>query len=101
LPRYGRQGTLAAGLSQKDDSAGFGEGNSPALAGELLIVVADHEGQSFITALNKDTGKTVWKQDRDEKTSWTSPLVVQHDGQTQIVVVGETGRVLMTPKTAR
>lgn len=85
-------------LAQKTIRAGFGEGGSPALVGELLIVLVDHEGPSFIAALNKDTGKTVWKQDRDEKTSWTTPLVVQHDGQTQIVVTGRNRTRAYDPK---
>jgi len=85
-------------LAQKTIRAGFGEGGSPALVDELLIVLVDHEGPSFIAALNKDTGKTVWKQDRDEKTSWTTPLVVQHDGQTQIVVTGRNRTRAYDPK---
>jgi len=88
-------------LAQKTIRAGFGEGNSPALVGNLLIVVVDHEGQSFIAALNKDTGKTVWKQDRDEPTSWTSPLIVQYDGQTQIVVVGRNRTRAYDPKDGK
>lgn len=88
-------------LAKKSIRAGFGEGGSPALVGDLLIVLVDHEGQSFIAALNKDTGKTVWKQDRDEKTSWTTPLVVQHDGQTQIVVTGRTRTRAYDPKDGK
>jgi len=66
----------------------YGEGSSPALHGNTLIVNWDHEGQSFIVALNKLTGKTIWKANRDEVTSWATPLIVQHDGQTQVVVSG-------------
>ena len=66
----------------------YGEGSSPALHGDTLIVNWDHEGQSFIVALNKLTGKTIWKANRDEITSWATPLIVQHDGQTQVVVSG-------------
>ena len=66
----------------------YGEGSSPAFHGDTLIVNWDHEGQSFIVALNKLTGKTIWKANRDEVTSWATPLIVQHDGQTQVVVSG-------------
>ena len=44
-------------LGKMNIRASFGEGSSPSLAGENLIVVADHEGDSFIIALNKKTGK--------------------------------------------
>jgi outer membrane protein assembly factor BamB len=63
----------------------FGEGNSPALYGDTLVVQWDHEGEDFVIALNKNTGKEKWRQTRDEGTSWASPLVVQHDGQTQVI----------------
>ena len=66
----------------------FGEGNSPALVGDKLILVRDQEDQSFIYALNKDSGQIVWKKERDEVTTWTSPLAVEWEGKTQIVVNG-------------
>jgi outer membrane protein assembly factor BamB len=66
--------------------AGFGEGSSAALAGNALIVVMDHEGDSFIYALDKENGRTLWQKPRDEGTSWATPLPVEIDGKTQIVV---------------
>lgn len=68
---------------------GFGEGSSPTLAGDLLIVPWDHEGPSSIMALNKTTGKTVWLTPRDEPTCWATPLIVEHDGQQQIIMNGQ------------
>lgn len=68
--------------------AGFGEGGSAALAGENLIVVRDHEGESSIIALNRQTGEPAWKKTRDERTSWTTPMVTQVDGKLQIIVTG-------------
>lgn len=65
---------------------GFGEGSSPALHGGLLFVNWDNEDQSFITALDAATGETRWKVDRQEITSWSTPLVLEHDGQAQVVV---------------
>lgn len=64
----------------------FGEGSSPALAGNALIVVMDHEGQSFIYALDKDTGETLWKQPRDEDTAWATPVVAEVEGRMQVIV---------------
>lgn len=71
---------------------GFGEGSSPALHGNTLVVNWDHEGQSFIVALDKRTGKELWKADRDEPSSWSTPLAVVHEGKPQ-VVVNATNRV--------
>lgn len=70
---------------------GFGEGASPALHGDAIIVVWDHEGQSFITALDKRTGAERWRTDRDESTSWSTPLVVENAGGTQIVTSATDG----------
>lgn len=63
-----------------------GEGSSPVLYGETLIVNWDHEGSSFLHAFNKKTGDLLWKVPRDEKTSWSTPLVVEVDGKPQVIV---------------
>ncbi len=73
-------------LGDMSTRLGFGEGSSPALHGNTLVVNWDHEGQSFIVALDKRTGKELWKADRDEQTSWATPLVVIHEGQPQVIV---------------
>ncbi len=69
-----------------------GEGSSPTLHGDTLIVNWDHQGQSFVIALDKRTGRELWKVDRDEPTSWASPIVVEQDGKHQVVISG-TNRV--------
>ena len=67
---------------------GHGEGASPLLHGETVVVNWDHEGASLIVALAKRTGEELWRQPRDEVTSWATPIVVTHDGQRQVVVSG-------------
>ncbi len=69
---------------------GHGEGATPALSGDTLIVNWDHEGQSFIVAFDKSTGEERWRKDRDEVTSWATPIVVEHDGKRQVIVSGTT-----------
>jgi outer membrane protein assembly factor BamB len=63
-----------------------GEGSSPVLHGDTLIVCWDQEGDSFLYAFDKHTGKTLWKVARDEKTSWSTPLVVEHEAKPQVIV---------------
>jgi outer membrane protein assembly factor BamB len=65
--------------------AGFGEGTSPCLAGNALIVVMDQENQSNIYALNKNTGDIIWQKKRDELTSWSTPVPVEVDGKLQVI----------------
>ncbi len=71
---------------------GFGEGSSPALHGDTVVVNWDHEGADFIVALDKATGAERWRQLRDEPTTWATPLIVEHGGRAQAVVPG-TNRV--------
>ena len=71
---------------------GHGEGSSPALYGDTLVVNGDHEGQSFLAALDKSSGQEIWRVSREEVTSWSSPTIVQHQGKPQVIVAG-TDRV--------
>lgn len=65
---------------------GFGEGSSPALHGDTLVVNWDHEGDSFIVALDKKTGDEKWRRDRSEATSWSTPVFIEDGGKTHVVV---------------
>ena len=66
----------------------FGEGSSPVLHGELLILNWDHEGDSFLVALDKASGKERWRTPRPKGTSWSTPLVVRAGQSDEIVVAG-------------
>jgi outer membrane protein assembly factor BamB len=70
----------------------FGEGSSPVLHGDTLVVNWDHEGEDFILALDKKTGEERWRVARDERTSWSTPLVIE-DGGRALAVVSATTRV--------
>jgi outer membrane protein assembly factor BamB len=67
---------------------GFGEGASPTLYKDTLIIPWDHEGQSFMAALDAKTGDLRWKTEHDEVTTWVTPLVVEHQGRTQVITNG-------------
>ena len=64
----------------------FGEGSSPAIQGNTLMINWDHEGDSFIVALDKRSGKELWRRERDEPTSWSTPLIVEFEGKHQVIV---------------
>ena len=68
---------------------GFGEGASPALSDDRLIVPWDHEGQSKVYAINKTTGDIIWETPRDEPSNWGTPLVIDHDGGKQVILTGQ------------
>jgi len=74
-------------LGRMQTKMGFGEGSSPALHGDTVVVVWDHEGDDdFIVALDKSTGKELWRTPREEDTTWSTPLVVEREGGAQVVV---------------
>ena len=63
----------------------FGEGSSPALHDGILVVNWDHEGDDFIVALEAASGRELWRKAREEDTSWSTPLILEHEGQAQVV----------------
>lgn len=90
-------------LGDMETLHGHGEGASPALYGDTLVVTWDHEGPSSLVALDKRTGKPRWSVPRDEPTSWATPIVVSVAGRAQVIVSGtrrlrgydlETGEVV-------
>jgi outer membrane protein assembly factor BamB len=87
---YDLDGTLkwSKDLGAMKIKIGFGEGISPVLTGGLVLINWDHEGDSFIVGLDATTGQEKWRRDRDEKTTWSTPYVVEHAGKTQAVVNG-------------
>lgn len=76
------------GLGQQQTRNGFGEGSTPAMYGDTIIVPWDHEGASFVVALNAKTGEQLWKVERDEPTTWATPVVATWKGTTQVILNG-------------
>ncbi len=64
----------------------FGEGSAPMLHGNMLVQTYDHEAGSFLLALDKRTGKELWRAERDEQSSWSTPYIVDVKGQKQLII---------------
>lgn len=64
----------------------FGEGSAPLLVDDLLILNYDQERDSEIVALNKKSGRVVWRARRDEASSWSMPYPLTWQGRKQIVL---------------
>jgi outer membrane protein assembly factor BamB len=86
-----------------------GPGSSPVLYKDLLILVRDGRDQQYVTALNKQTGETVWKTDRppmstpvrEFRKSFSTPLIFAADGRVQMVVPGAQWLVAYEPETGK
>jgi outer membrane protein assembly factor BamB len=66
----------------------FGEGSWPTIEGSKLLLLFDHEGDSFLAALDVSTGKELWRTPRgaDGGQNWSGPVVVTHEGKKQVIV---------------
>lgn len=67
----------------------FGEGASPVLEGNTLIVPWDHEGDSFVAAFDASSGEQIWRNPRDEQTTWSTPVITKVNGSHQVILAGE------------
>ncbi|MCK4746046.1 MAG: PQQ-binding-like beta-propeller repeat protein, partial [Bacteroidales bacterium] len=63
----------------------FGEGSSPFLYENKLLILRDHQGQSTLHVLDKNTGDIIREIERDEVSSWSTPTVVEYEGKAQII----------------
>ncbi len=72
-------------FGQMEIVANFGEGSSPALSKDKVFIQWDHQQKSYLYALDKKTGKDTWTGEREEITSWATPLVVEVNGKTQLI----------------
>jgi outer membrane protein assembly factor BamB len=66
----------------------YGEGVPAVLDGNSLYLKFDHEQGSYMVALDKSTGKELWRVDREEGSLYAPPLVVEHEGTKQVVTSG-------------
>ena len=67
----------------------LGEGSSPALFGNTLVFIVDHELQSYVVAIDKRNGDELWRQNRDETSNWSTPRIFTHGGIEQVIVNGK------------
>jgi outer membrane protein assembly factor BamB len=67
---------------------GWGEAVTPVISDQSLLLNYDQEVDSALYCLETATGKTQWVAKHDEKTSWNTPLVVEHAGIKQVVTDG-------------
>ncbi len=97
--------------------AGMGYGMSPVLFEDLLIIQMDKQGfgitvdpdsppaegefgdDSFITGLDKATGKEVWRTARNHRRSWATPLLVFGDDRVELVTSGAESVISYNPST--
>ncbi len=82
---------------------GMGVGTSPLLYENTVIMQCDeNEGKnSFLTALDKKTGKEVWRVARPIQVSWTTPVIVKTPQREELVTSGNEFLISYDPKTGK
>jgi len=67
---------------------GYGTAASPVLYEGRLYIINDNEEQSYLLALDKLTGREIWRVNRDEPTNWSTPYIWRNNQRTEIVTTG-------------
>ncbi|MFP6752493.1 MAG: PQQ-binding-like beta-propeller repeat protein [Pirellulaceae bacterium] len=97
---YDFDGNLAWRVTPGEFVSAHGYCSSPVIFQDLLIVNGDHDGESYVVALQRKTGKTVWKVARQYKTrSYVTPLIRNINGQPQMVMSGSKSIVSLDPRS--
>lgn len=82
-----------------------GNGGSPALTDKALIFTADGQSNPFVAALDKATGKLLWRTPRqvtvERKFSFSTPLVIEHQGRRQAICPGSGAVISYDPVTGK
>jgi len=82
---------------------GMGTGTSPVLFDNTVILQCDEDNgeKSFILALDKKTGKEVWKTPRKVQVSWSTPLIVRGPQRVEMITSGNELIISYDPKTGK
>ena len=72
-------------LGEARVGSSLGEGCSPVIHKDKLVIVRDHSHKGSLEVLNAATGETLWRKTRDEDNAWATPLVLEHSGRTQVI----------------
>jgi outer membrane protein assembly factor BamB len=67
---------------------GWGTSASPVLHEDRLYIVNDNDEKSYLVALDKLTGKEIWKIDREEHSNWATPYIWKNELRTEIITPG-------------
>ena len=74
----------------------------PVLFEETVIINGDHDGDGYLVALDKHTGRQVWKIDRPNNTrSYVTPIIRQIAGRTQMILTGSKCTASYDPRTGK
>jgi len=86
-------------LDYPNASNSLGMSSSPIVAGETLVVQVENDSESFAAGLDKITGINKWKLDRPKAANWTSPTILNIDGEEVVALQSSKGVLGVVPDT--
>ncbi len=78
-----------------------GSAASPVLAGNMVVINCDQSEGAYILAVNRETGETIWRQGRQEKAGWSTPVLWKHGDVEELVVLGNNKLISYDLKDGR
>ena len=78
-----------------------GSAASPVLANNMVVINCDQSEGAYILAVNRDTGETIWRQERQEKAGWSTPVLWKHGNVEELVVLGNNKLISYDLKDGR
>jgi len=86
---YDHQGTLLWEKRMGPFHDEYGSASSPVLIDDKVIIQQDHDLDSFLMALDRKTGKVIWKRERPDATrSYSTPAIWIRNGRKELLVAG-------------
>lgn len=84
-------------------SMGVGVGTSPVLAGDLILLQCDEDSgdKSFLAALDRKTGREVWRVSRKVQVSWATPVLVKAGDRDELITAGAEAIIAYDPATGK
>lgn len=102
LYAYDFNGKLVWKIVEKFHTLGLGTGTSPILFENAVIIQRDQDDKtSVVVAYDKMTGKELWKTPRPVQISWSTPVLMDVGGRTELVTNGSENVIAYDPKTGK
>ncbi len=98
---YSLEGDLLWSRELGEFAGPWGTAASPIIVGDLVIQNCDADDEAYLIAVDKQTGKTVWKTPRLATRGWSTPILVDSDKRQELVLNGHEGMHGYDPQTGK
>lgn len=86
-------------LDYPNASNSLGMASSPIVVGDTLVAQIENDSESFAAGFDLLTGVNKWKLDRPKSANWTSPTILNKDGESIVALQSSDGILGLVPAT--